>query len=124
MLPGVEAVVDRIARRRRARWFAHHMAGDTAEYRPVEQFTRWTIQSRMSILRLLHRTRAGRRADLENVDSERAHHRSSLAPHGVAGVAVPAVAAASAAAASAASRASLSSFSFFRILTRWRASRS
>jgi ER-bound oxygenase mpaB/B'/Rubber oxygenase, catalytic domain len=39
-IPGVEAVVDRLARRRRARWFARHMAGRTAEYRPVEQFTR------------------------------------------------------------------------------------
>ncbi|MDB4963601.1 MAG: hypothetical protein JWP01_3600 [Myxococcales bacterium] len=40
LVPGVDAVIDRLARRRRARWFARHMAGRTAEYRPVEQFTR------------------------------------------------------------------------------------
>lgn len=39
-IPGVEALVDLSARRRRARWFARHMGGRTAEYRPVEQFTR------------------------------------------------------------------------------------
>lgn len=39
-IPGIEAVVDRIARRRRARWFARHMGGRSAEYKPVEQFTR------------------------------------------------------------------------------------
>jgi hypothetical protein len=39
-IPGVETIVDRVARRRRARWFARHMGGRTAEYRPVEQFTR------------------------------------------------------------------------------------
>jgi hypothetical protein len=39
-IPGVEAIVDRIARRQRARWFARHMAGRTAEYKPVESFTR------------------------------------------------------------------------------------
>ena len=39
-IPGVEHVIDRVARRRRARWFARHMNGRTAEYKPVEQFTR------------------------------------------------------------------------------------
>jgi hypothetical protein len=39
-IPGVDAVVDRVARRSRDRWFASHMGGRTAEYRPVEQFTR------------------------------------------------------------------------------------
>jgi hypothetical protein len=39
-IPGVDALVDRVARRRRARWFARHMAGRSAEYKPVEQFTR------------------------------------------------------------------------------------
>ena len=39
-IPGVESLVDRAARRQRDRWFARHMAGRTAEYRPVEQFTR------------------------------------------------------------------------------------
>lgn len=39
-IPGVETIVDRVARHRRARWFARHMGGRTAEYRPVEQFTR------------------------------------------------------------------------------------
>jgi hypothetical protein len=39
-IPGVDAIVDRVARRRRSRWFARHMAGRSAEYKPVEQFTR------------------------------------------------------------------------------------
>jgi hypothetical protein len=39
-VPGVDALVDRAARARRARWFAQHMGGRTPEYRPVEQFTR------------------------------------------------------------------------------------
>jgi hypothetical protein len=39
-IPGVERVVDRLARRERDRWFARHMAGRTAEYKPVEHFTR------------------------------------------------------------------------------------
>ena len=39
-IPGVDAIVDGVARRRRARWFARHMAGRSAEYKPVEQFTR------------------------------------------------------------------------------------
>lgn len=39
-VPGVERLVDRVARRQRARWFARHMGGRTAEYKPVEQFTR------------------------------------------------------------------------------------
>ncbi len=39
-IPGVESLVDRAARRRRARWFERHMGGRSAEYRPVEQFTR------------------------------------------------------------------------------------
>jgi hypothetical protein len=39
-IPGVETIVDQVARRRRARWFARHMGGRTAEYKPVEQFTR------------------------------------------------------------------------------------
>jgi len=40
VVPGVDALIDRAARWRRARWFAHHMGGRTAEYRPAEQFTR------------------------------------------------------------------------------------
>ena len=39
-VPGVEAVVDRAARRQRARWFARHMGGRAVEYRAVERFTR------------------------------------------------------------------------------------
>lgn len=38
--PAVDDAVDRLARRRRARWFARHMGGRSAEYKPVEQFTR------------------------------------------------------------------------------------
>ena len=38
--PGSIALLDRAARRRRARWFARHMGERTAEYKPVEQFTR------------------------------------------------------------------------------------
>ena len=40
VVPGVEALVDRAARRRRNRWFARQMGGRSAEYKPVEQFTR------------------------------------------------------------------------------------
>ncbi len=40
IVPGVDAVIDRIARRRRSRWFARHMGDRTAAYKPVEQFTR------------------------------------------------------------------------------------
>lgn len=40
VVPGVDALVDRAARWRRARWFARHMGGRTAEYRPAETFTR------------------------------------------------------------------------------------
>ncbi len=39
-VPGLEDVADRVARRSRDRWFARHMADRTAEYKPVEQFTR------------------------------------------------------------------------------------
>ncbi|MBL9019676.1 MAG: DUF2236 domain-containing protein [Myxococcales bacterium] len=39
-IPGVEELVDRRARRQRARWFARHMGDRTAEYKPVERFTR------------------------------------------------------------------------------------
>lgn len=39
-LPGVDDLVDRLARRRRSRWFARHMAGRSAEYRPAEHLTR------------------------------------------------------------------------------------
>ena len=39
-LPGLDPLLDRAARRRRARWFARHMGERTAEYKPVEQFTR------------------------------------------------------------------------------------
>jgi hypothetical protein len=39
-IPGVDDLVDDLARRRRSRWFARHMGGRTAEYRPVEHFTR------------------------------------------------------------------------------------
>lgn len=39
-LPALEGIADRLARRSRDRWFARHMKGRTAEYRPVEQFTR------------------------------------------------------------------------------------
>lgn len=38
--PRVDALVDRFARRRRARWFDRHMGGRTPEYRPAERFTR------------------------------------------------------------------------------------
>ncbi len=38
--PALDGVADRVARRRRDRWFARHMKGRAAEYRPVEQFTR------------------------------------------------------------------------------------
>jgi hypothetical protein len=37
---GLDAIADRYARWRRDGWFAHHMAGRTAEYRPAERFTR------------------------------------------------------------------------------------
>jgi hypothetical protein len=40
VVPGVEALVDRAARRRRNRWFARQMGGRSPEYKPVEQFTR------------------------------------------------------------------------------------
>ena len=40
VVPGVEALVDRAARRRRNRWFARQMGGRAPEYKPVEQFTR------------------------------------------------------------------------------------
>jgi hypothetical protein len=39
-IPGVDGVLDRFARRERERWFARHMAGRSAEYKPVEHFTR------------------------------------------------------------------------------------
>lgn len=39
-LPPLDDVADRVARARRDRWFAHHMGGRTAEYRPAESFTR------------------------------------------------------------------------------------
>lgn len=38
--PALDDVADRVARGRRDRWFARHMAGRTAEYQPVERFTR------------------------------------------------------------------------------------
>ncbi len=38
--PTIDELVDRAARRRRARWFARHMGGRVPEYRPVERFTR------------------------------------------------------------------------------------
>jgi hypothetical protein len=38
--PPLERVADRVARWRRDRWFAHHMRGRSAEYKPVESFTR------------------------------------------------------------------------------------
>jgi ER-bound oxygenase mpaB/B'/Rubber oxygenase, catalytic domain len=37
---GLDGAADRYARWRRDRWFAHHMAGRRAEYRPAERFTR------------------------------------------------------------------------------------
>jgi hypothetical protein len=40
IVPGLDAVADRRARRQRARWFARHMGDRPAEYRPVEKFTR------------------------------------------------------------------------------------
>lgn len=39
-IPAIDGVVDRVARRRRTRWFARHMAGRKAEYLPVEHLTR------------------------------------------------------------------------------------
>lgn len=39
-VPGVEELVDRRARRQRARWFARQMGGRAPEYKPVERFTR------------------------------------------------------------------------------------
>lgn len=36
----LDELADRAARQRRARWFARHMDGRTAEYKPVEHFTR------------------------------------------------------------------------------------
>jgi hypothetical protein len=38
--PALDEVADRVARRQRARWFARHMGGRSAEYQPVERFTR------------------------------------------------------------------------------------
>jgi hypothetical protein len=38
--PGGDDLVDELARHLRSRWFARHMGGRTAEYRPVEHFTR------------------------------------------------------------------------------------
>jgi mpaB/rubber oxygenase-like protein len=38
--PPLEAVADRVARRSRDRWFARHMGGRSAEYRPATSFTR------------------------------------------------------------------------------------
>jgi hypothetical protein len=40
VVPGIEQLVDRAARRRRSRWFARQMGGRAPEYKPVEQFTR------------------------------------------------------------------------------------
>lgn len=40
LVPPLDAVADRVARRRRDRWFAWQMGGRAAEYRPAEQFTR------------------------------------------------------------------------------------
>ncbi len=39
-VPALDDVADRVARRRRSAWFARHMGGRSAEYRPVEAFTR------------------------------------------------------------------------------------
>ncbi|AKF03128.1 oxygenase MpaB family protein [Sandaracinus amylolyticus] len=39
-VPGADAISDRIARARRERWLARHLAGRATEYRPVESFTR------------------------------------------------------------------------------------
>ncbi|MCE9578294.1 MAG: DUF2236 domain-containing protein [Deltaproteobacteria bacterium] len=39
-VPGLGEVADRVARRRRDRWFARHMGGRKAEYRAAESFTR------------------------------------------------------------------------------------
>lgn len=39
-VPPLERVADRVARRRRAAWFARHMGGRAAEYRAAETFTR------------------------------------------------------------------------------------
>ena len=39
-VPGVEPIVDRIARARRDRWLSRHLRGRATEYRPVESFTR------------------------------------------------------------------------------------
>jgi hypothetical protein len=38
--PPLDAVADHVARRRSARWFARHMRGRRAEYKPAESFTR------------------------------------------------------------------------------------
>lgn len=38
--PALDAVADRVARKRRDAWFARHMGAREAEYRPVETFTR------------------------------------------------------------------------------------
>lgn len=38
--PSLESVADRVARRSRERWFAHHMDGREAKYRPAQNFTR------------------------------------------------------------------------------------
>lgn len=38
--PALDGVADRVARRSRDRWFAGHMGTRSAEYRPVERFTR------------------------------------------------------------------------------------
>jgi len=40
LVPSLDRIVDRVARARRDRWFARHMAGRTAEYVPSERFTR------------------------------------------------------------------------------------
>ncbi len=39
-IPRLDGVADRVARRHRDRWFAWHMGGRAAEYKPVEHFTR------------------------------------------------------------------------------------
>lgn len=39
-IPALDRVADRFAQRSRDRWFQRHMANRTAEYKPVEQFTR------------------------------------------------------------------------------------
>lgn len=40
VFPALDDVADQVARRHRDRWFAAHMGGRAAEYRPVETFTR------------------------------------------------------------------------------------